>query len=237
MHRRVIRITDSLITPPVGLAVPVEYAKRHLRSLGNSDDVLVETWIRAATSYVEEQTGRQLLTATREAWLDQFPGLPGATYRCSKIELPHPPLQSVVSVSYIDGDGNEQVYEDGSTSPASSAVNVRAPQGDYAVPGTVEPLAGGSWPAVRDETGAVRIRYVCGYGSDAADVPELLRGVILYLVAHYDQFRGAVHEARRGQVLELPYGVKASMDGFKFSTLSTVVSYEQPPADGSEYYR
>lgn len=239
MYGRVIRITDSLITPPAAPPVTVEYAKRHLRSLGNSEDVLVETWILAATSYLEEMTGRQFGLATREAWLDAFPGVAGGSYRSLKIELPHPPLQSVVSVTYVDGDGVVQTFEDTSTSPATSLINVRAPQGDYAAPGTIEPISGQSWPTTRCESDAVRIQYTCGYGDTADDTPALLKGAILYLVAHFDQFRGAVHEARRGQVLELPYGVQEVIKGFKYSSLSTIVMRDAGPyIDGiSGYYR
>jgi uncharacterized phiE125 gp8 family phage protein len=237
MSGRVIRITDSLIVPPVVPPVTVEYAKRHLRSLGNSEDVLVETWIWAATSYIEEMTGRQIGLATREAWLDAFPGAPGGSFRHLKIELPHPPLQSVVNVTYVDGDGAVQTFEDPSTSPATSLINVRAPQGDYAAPGTVEPIAGQSWPIARCESDAVRIQYTCGYGATADDTPALLRGAILYLVAHFDQFRQAVHEARRGQVLELPYGVQEVIKGFKYSSLSTIVLREGGPSYHGGYYR
>jgi len=167
MSSRVIRITDSVIVPSAVPMVTVEYAKRHVRALGNSEDVLVESWILAATGYIEEMTGRQIGLATREAWLDAFPGVPGGSFRSLKIQLPYPPLQSVVSVTYIDGDGVEQTFEDTSTSPATSLIHVRAPQGDYAGPGTVEPIAGQSWPSARCESDAVRIRYTCGYGASA----------------------------------------------------------------------
>lgn len=242
MYGRVIRITDSLIVPPVAPPVTVEYAKRHMRSLGNSEDVLVATWIQAAASYIEEQTGRQIGLATREAWLDTFPGYAGMTGRQQKIELPHPPLQSVVSVTYIDGDGTLQTFEDTSTSPATSLLHVRNPQGPYATCGTVEPVSGSSWPTTRCESDAVRIQYTCGYGATPDDTPELLRGIILYLASHFDQFRGAVHEARRGQVLELPYGVEQMLTGFKYSALSSMVLRAAGPylgAGWSEhgYYR
>lgn len=223
MSGRVIRITDSLIVPPAVPPVTVEYAKRHLRSLGNSEDVLVATWIQAAASYFEEQTGRQIITATREAWLDAFPGCTGALGWQQKIELPHPPLQGVVSVGYIDADGVLQAFEDGSTSPATTLLSVRAPQGPYAVCGTVEPLSGQSWPICRAESGAVRIQYTCGYGDTSDDVPELIRGILLFLVAHFDQFRGAVSEARSGAIANLPFGVDQMISGFKYSALSSMV--------------
>ncbi len=123
---------------------------------------------------------------------------------------------------YLDGTGTVVPFSDGQ-SPETVSWTFSAPQGPYAARGFVEPLNGLCWPIARDETAAVRIRYRSGYVADPADVPELVRGIICYLIAHFDQFRGAVHEARKGQVLELPYGVKAMMDGFRYSAMPTQV--------------
>jgi len=217
-----LSLTDTLISTVAGgspavQALTLAYTKLHIRSLGTADDALISVYIDAAASYFESQTGRQLLTATREAWIDAFPFL-GSSGNCARIQLPHPPLQSVVSIAYVDGSGVVQTLGGSPT-----VVKVSAPQGPYAARGWVEPLSGGVWPIARAETGAVRIRYTCGYGNTPASIPPLARGVLCYLVAHFDTFRGAVHEARRGEVLELPYGVQMMIDGFKLSALPTQV--------------
>jgi hypothetical protein len=168
--------------------------------------------IDAAASYFEEQTGRQLLTATREAWLDAFP-FAGASGTAARIELPHPPLQKVLDVTYIDSTGVRRSFTDGA-SPATPHYTWSAPVGPYARRGVVEPLAGQVWPTVTAQTGAVRITYRCGYGDTADAVPALARGILCYLVGHFDTFLAAVHQ---GQVVELPYGVCELMDGFKYS--------------------
>lgn len=221
---RELTITDSVISAPATSALTLAYAKEHLRALGSTDDALVAVWIEAATSYFEEQTGRQVITATREAWLDAFPFV-GASGIDARIELPHPPLQAVESVLYINADGDLTNFDDG-TSPSINLWTSSATAGPYASRGCVEPICGQTWPIARYETGAVRIRYTCGYGPDETDVPELVRGILCYLVAHFDTFRSAVHEARRGQVLELPYGVQAMLDGFKYSALPSQVLRE-----------
>jgi hypothetical protein len=106
MRQTELRITDSLVStvaagsPPVS-ALTLDYAKQHIRALGSVDDVLTTVYINAAASYFEEQTGRQLLTATREAWLDAFPFV-GASGMRARIELPRPPLQKVLDVRYVD---------------------------------------------------------------------------------------------------------------------------------------
>jgi uncharacterized phiE125 gp8 family phage protein len=227
-----LSLTDSLISsvatasPPVS-ALTLAYAKLHIRALVTADDALIAVYINAAASYFESQTGRQLLTATREVWLDGFPSV-GVTGGDARIELPHPPLQSVTSVTYIDGAGVLQTFMGGS--PSANLFRVSAPAGPYASRGIVEPIAGQPWPAARAETGAVRIRYTCGYGSTPTDIPELARGILCYLVGHFDTFRSAVHEAQRGQVLEIPYGVQMMLDGFRYSALPSQVLRTTPPS-------
>lgn len=224
----VIDLVDTVVTAPAQPPLTVEYARRHLRALGHSDDLLVATWILAAAQYFEEQTGRQIITATREVWLDAFPCRPQTDgYQPVRIELPRPPLQTVVSVRYIDGTGDLVSFSDGG-SPDLPLFKVNAPAGPHAVRGWLEPVYGAAWPLARGESGAVRIQYTAGYGDDMAAVPELIRGILCYLVTHFDQFRGAVHEARRGQVLELPYGVQAMLDGFKYSAQSSIVLRRGP---------
>lgn len=221
-----LELTDTLISTVAGgspavQALTLAYAKLHIRALGSADDTLISVFIDAAASYFEEQTGRQLLTAVREVWLDAFPFV-GASGVDARIELPHPPLQSVTSVSYVDSDGVSQSFVGGS--PSTALFTYSAPVGDYARRGWIEPLSGGVWPIARAQTGTVRIRYVCGYGSSAAAIPPLVKGILGFLVGHFDTNRSAVQNLQRGEsVLELPYGVRAMMDGFKYSALSSQV--------------
>jgi uncharacterized phiE125 gp8 family phage protein len=220
MRSHELGLTDSLVStvaagsPPVQ-ALTLDYAKQHIRALGSVDDFLTAVYIDAAASYFEEQTGRQLLTATREVWLDAFPAL-GASGMEARIELPRPPLQKVLDVRYVSSSSGALTSVTGG-SPAVPLYTWVAPAGEYARRGVVEPLYGQSWPQAQRRTAAVRISYACGYGADMHAIPPLVRGVLCYLVAHFDTFRTAVHEARRGAVLELPYGVKMLLDGFKYT--------------------
>ena len=229
-----LSITDSFISSvsnssPSISALTLAYAKQHIRSLGTTDDTLIQVYINAATNYFEEQTGRQLLTATREAWLNAFPFI-GASGAYARIELPKPPLQSVVTVKYIDSSGVLQSYQGGS--PLANLYTISAPVGPYAARGFVEPIAGGVWPIARAETGAVRIRYTCGYGATMDTIPPLIRGVLCFLVGHFDTFRSAGVEAA---VSELPFGVKQMMDGFKYSAFPTQVLREYASSTSYPY--
>src|SRR5262245_45584391 len=116
---RELRLTDTLISTvadasPAVSALTLAYAKAHIRALGAPDDTLIQVYIDQAASYFEEQTNRQLLTAVREVWIDAFPFV-GATGAAARIELPHPPLQSVTSVRYVDGDGVSQSFDNGAS--------------------------------------------------------------------------------------------------------------------------
>lgn len=213
-----LRITDTLISTvasasPAVMPLTLTYAKQHIRALGTTDDTLTTIRILAAAQYFEEQTGRQLLTATREAWLDAFPfvGQSGANAR---IELPKPPLQSVVSVKYIDSSGTLQSFQGGS--PIANLFTTVKPAGPYAARGWVEPLYGGTWPQARAQTGAVRIQYTCGYGDTAAAIPELVKGVLCYLVGVFDQFPVPVQP---GGLEDMPFGIRVMLEGFKYSAL------------------
>lgn len=205
------RPIQTVITGPQQPPVSVEYARRHIKALMHSDDVMIAMWIDAARSFFEEITGRQIITATREIWLDAFP-----TGTC-KIELPKPPLQDVVSVLYVAGDGTVTSFDDAS-SPATVLWQAKAPQGEYAGPGWIEPVYGSQWPTARAEGGAVRIQYTCGYGDDETDVPPLVTGALCYLIANYDLFRTPSTEAKLNDV---PYGIRAILDGFRYSSLPT----------------
>lgn len=215
-----LRITDTLISTvatgsPLIAPLTLAYVKQHIRALGTADDTLTAVRILAAGSFFEEQTGRQLLTATREAWLDAFPFV-GASGGNARIELPKPPLQSVVSVKYIDSGGILQSFQGGS--PLADLFAISKPAGPYAARGWVEPLYGGVWPTARAQTGAVRIQYTCGYGDTAAAIPDLVKSALCYLVAVFDQFPVPVQS---GGAAEIPYGIRALLDPFKYSALPT----------------
>lgn len=221
--RRLIQTYDSLITAPAVPPVTVEYARRHIKALSISDDVMIRTWIEAAAQYFRSQTGREIINATYEYWLDEFPTLyseaqvGGAPFR---IQLPHPPLQEVVSVLYKDSNGDFVSYDDGA-SPATALYSVFNPQGTFAERGWIEPNYGQTWPTTQAQSGAVRIQYVAGYGSSVENVPELITGIICYMVEHYDRNRGAVADQSKGSLFKVPLGVVSALDEFRYSALPT----------------
>ena len=224
--RREMTLSDTLVSSladasPQVLALTLAYAKLHIRALGTADDTLTAVRIQAAASYFAEQTGRSPLTETRQAGLNAFPFV-GASGSAARIELPHPPLQRVRSVEYIDGDGVLQSFDDGG-SPATPYWRAVTYAGPYSRRGFVEPLYGRTWPTARAESDSVRILYDCGYSDTADDVPPLVKGILCYLVAHFDQFPSATQAAT---INTLPLGVQAMMDAFKYSAYPSQVLRE-----------
>lgn len=207
MRFGLINAVDSLIEVAQSLALDLDETKLHTRSLNYVEDGLLRGRILGAMSYFEEQTGRQLLTATRELWLDMCP------YPERRIELPRPPLQSVESFTYLDADGELATFD-------AASYTVFAPAGDHCRRGWLELNDSFTWPTTLDQGGAVRIRYVCGYGGDDADVPELAKAVLRQIVSEWDRFRGATTEHTNN---ELPIGVCQILNGFKYSALPSIV--------------
>lgn len=169
MRRLDLVPVESLITGPTREPLDINEVKKKL--FGNTDalitDTVLDSYIMAARQHFEAMTGRQVMTATWEIWLDCFP--------LGQIELSHPPLLSVNSVKYVDPDGTLQTW-------ASSNYAVKAPAGPYAERGWIEPVFGVTWPATRWESGAVRVQFQAGYGNALGDVPELIKSV-LYAIA------------------------------------------------------
>lgn len=181
-----------VISPPAAEPLSLTEAKLHLREPAAADDGLVTALITAARIQVENYVHRALITQTRELKLDCFP---------SAIELPFPPIASLTSVKYTDLNGAEQTVDsaDLDTDTASS-------------PGRIQPAYGANWPSTRPGFNAVRVRYVCGYGSAGGDVPEPLRHALRLLLAHLYENREAVVIGTISS--DLPLGVAALLNPY-----------------------
>jgi uncharacterized phiE125 gp8 family phage protein len=172
--------------------VSVTEAKLHCRVDITEDDALIGSLIMAARQYAEEIAGRAFISQTWDYILDQFPG-------CDRIVLPRPPLISISSVKYT-------LYESGATSTFSASSYFAD---TYAEPGAVILKPGYDWPgdALYPANG-VQVRYVAGYGSAGANVPQPIRQAILLMVGAYYENREAFMVT--GAVpKELPMGVEA----------------------------
>jgi len=158
-----LNITVSPTTEPVTLGE----AKAHLNVDWDDDDTEISNLIKQGRQYVEDVTGRALITQTWEFKLDGFKPI---------IMIPRPPLQSVSSVQYQDASDATQTL-------ASSNYTVDIDS----EPGRLVESPTGSYPTTYDDINAVTITFVAGYGDAASDVPEIFKQAIkLYVERMYD---------------------------------------------------
>ena len=148
------------VTAPKYRAVSLNDAKAHLKTSGTDDDARIQTYIDAAIQYVENFTGRALITQTWDQYFDGFPW--------AALVLAKAPLQSVSSITYSDSDNATQTL-------GTSIYTVDANH----VPGRVYLAYNQTWPTAAVKPKAVKVEFVAGYGDDAASVPESLKQAIL----------------------------------------------------------
>jgi len=179
-----------------GVALPVQVMKDHLRlGTGFSDDgmqdVLIESYLRAAIGVIEGRIGKALL-ARRFRWtLEGWRGAKG-------LALPVAPVSEVVSVTLFDMGGVGAVVD-----PA----RVRL------MPDMHRPRltgVGGSLPVVPTE-GRVEVVFDAGFGTTWDAVPaDLGQAVILLSAEYYEQRHMAgAHEGG------LPFGVQALIERWR----------------------
>lgn len=162
-----------LIYAPSVKPVTVADIAAQVRADLTLETTLVEAYIAAVVEKAEAYTRRALISQTWEMVLDCFPD--------REILLPLAPLLSVTSIKYLDGAGVLQTID-------SSGYSVDT----ASTPGRVVPAYGTSWPGTQDMPGAVVVRYVCGYGPAAADVPASIKAWIMLNVSSLYENRDTV---------------------------------------------
>jgi len=166
----------KIVTPPTTEPISLSEAKTHLRVTSSDDDSFIIGLIASASNWVESFTLRSLITQTWDYYLDKF---------SDEMKIPLPPLQSVISIKYIDQDGTEQTL-------ASTEYTVDI----AATPGVVRLAYGKSWPGIRDQANAVTIRFVAGYGASTA-VPAAIKSACLLML-------GELYERREQAIVGAP---------------------------------
>lgn len=215
-----------LVTAPTDFPLALADAKAHLRVTDNTEDTLIQALIYAAIEWAENYTNLRFCTQTWEKALNGFApmgrldlkqplvNLAGLGFAqngtgvldalpLGRIELLGP-LQSVVSVNYLDTSGNNQLL-------AGSAYQVDL----YTQPGFICPAWGVDWPVARLALNSVRVQFVVGFGA-AATVPASIKQALLLLIGHLYLNR----EASSGfAISEIPYGVEALLARHRVITI------------------
>lgn len=198
--RRITTLLSKLDASPNEEALALDMVDVKLqRKVSNSlTDELFLQWIRAAATVFEAQTGRQVITALYEYALERFP--------CGReLELPVPPLQAVIAVTYLDENEEEQTFD-------AENYEVVTPRGPYASRGRIVLKQAASWPTTLCRTRAVRVTFRAGYADGARQVPFLVKQCLMWIVGHFHRFGEPVQE---GSLTTLPMGVDSTIKGFR----------------------
>ena len=164
----------KLVTKATTYPLSLSEAKLHLRVTSTEEDQRISALVKSATDLVESYTRRQLITATWDLFLDEFPGM---------IYLEKSPIASVTHIKYYN---SANVLTTLDSTYYNADVNSE--------PGRIQEAYGMTWPSEYDRFGAVQIRFVAGYGNPA-DVPDLIKDGIYLTLTHLFENRG--DEARR----------------------------------------
>lgn len=154
--------TVSVVTAPAYEPVTVAEAREWCRI---PSDITEHDWtlnllIIAMREYAEHMTGRAFAQRTLKLTASEYATDSKWAYR---FDLPFPPLVSVSSFVYIDGDDTEQTL-------ATTEYDVHT----WAEPGFIVRSYGGAWPATLSAPNAVQITYVAGYGGPSL-IPRAVR--------------------------------------------------------------
>jgi uncharacterized phiE125 gp8 family phage protein len=159
----------ELITAPTSEPVSTSELKSQLRITGTDQDTMLDLLISVARQHVEDYLRVQIMTATWELYLDEFP----ATGEC--IYIQKSPVTAISSIKYLDSSGVEQTW---------SATEYSC---DYnSTPCRIYEAYGYSWPTVRDIRNCIYIRFVAGYAADYKIFQEkfkLMKQAILMVAA------------------------------------------------------
>ena len=177
----------TIITPASLKALTVQEVKDYLRVDSSDEDTLLGVLIDAATQVAEHYLGRFLLTTVIEEFYDFFPvyktGVDPFRGDRNIVYLSRGPVQSVTSLKYVDGNGDEQTV---STDDYRSDL--------VSEPARIMPEHG--WYGTKDTVNAVIVRYTCGY-TQASDVPANIKMAMLLI-------SGEMYEKRVDSVHRLP---------------------------------
>lgn len=171
----------KIVVAPGAEPITIAEARAQCRVDGTADDAVLTILIRAAREAAEHELGRALITQTRELVVDAFP---------EACVLRGAPVQSIVSVKYLDTNGTEQTLNLADTLLDKDSE-----------PGYLVPAYGKAWPDTYPVPNAVRVRFLCGYGDESTDVPESIRHWMLIAIATWYAHRESIQIS---QALSLP---------------------------------
>jgi len=185
MRRPSYTQTVAPTTDPVSL----ELVKDHLRVTdAPEEDDAIKAIIEDATAYIQEYQWSQLMPATWELRIDDFP---------DKIELHPNPVSSVSSLKYYDTTGTQQTL----TADTDYVVDTTRH------PALIYPAYNAVWPVARGVENDVLATFVAGYASETTLPRATRRGLLMLIEYLYENRGGGCSGAN-----EIPHFIRAALD-------------------------
>jgi len=197
---RLVQVTAPAVEPWLVTDAEVTQA---LKLDSSADTNYVTLVLKSARRYLEQLTGRSLITTVWRAEWDYLPraGTYAGAPTIRSLALPVAPLISVASVKYLDTDGAEQTF---------SSANYTVETGlDLNKCGRLWLNDTADWPDLGSFPGALRVQFTAGHGPAATDVPEQIRLAMLFLAAHWYESR---LPANPDGAVELPHHLSSLID-------------------------
>lgn len=185
----------TLIVAPTAEPVTLTDVKAQLgiATADTASDTQLTRRITEARKWCEGYLERSLMPQTHERRMDAFPA-------DGQILLPLPPVASVVSVKYLESTAGTLTTVDAADYTLDS----------YSLAPFIRPVYGKSWPSARDESGAVRVQYVAGYGVTALAAAKTLTAIT---VAAPGVVTSAAHGFADGDLVLLDIAGMTELDG------------------------
>jgi hypothetical protein len=189
----------TIITPAAEEPISLDDAKAYLRVQITDDDDLITGLIKAARMYAENQTRQTFISTTYEYTWDSFSDqrlLPyprfytygsdiGLGIHYSPVNqslnqwnygvvVPRGPVSAIVSVKYIDNDGNLTTLD---------------PSKYTFTHNRLIPTYGNVFPPTRNQADAVTIRWTAGLWSSADSVADTIKIAMKLLISTWYESR------------------------------------------------
>ena len=162
----------SVVTPPAVEPINIVDVRKFIRVNFTTDDQIIETLMKSARDWMERYLRRALITQTIRLDLDWGPAW---------VELPRPPLQSVVSVECVGLNG---------------AIFTADPASYYVIPEArligLQPSS--VWP-VHITPAGWRCTFIAGYGDTPDTIPSQIISSMWNIVAAMYDNRGDLSSA------------------------------------------
>jgi uncharacterized phiE125 gp8 family phage protein len=183
------KVVDAAENEPVTL----DEVKTHLKVDGTEEDAYLTTLIKSARRMCEAYTSLSFVTQTRSVKMDRFP-CNWLTNPRRYVYLPYGPVKSVVSFTYVDGNGDEQTLAqdtDFYLDTDSDIARLRAVN---------------DWPSTQSQPNAIEILYTAG--DDVDQVNDTAKTMVLQCI-------GDMYEKRQNEGSPLTASVRQMGDMIK----------------------